>query len=229
MPPVCPQRTPVCEPDGTGRATIDNRNSGCVGWNSGPSFIEERHSGGRHAWRPHDFKCLRARLRDRAHRSDGHKLRVDDVQKVARREAIGRVDDVGLAPADELLPDIEGERTMREGRCQATHRQRRPTGSPISKIKAPRVVDMVVRACSEVYAAGKLDPGSRLEEGFLTHQQVADEPRRIVDRRLRKSEAAPLDNPRCDTVCASAAPAVTSHSSRTTRPTRLTVGESPAT
>ena len=40
-------------------------------------------------------------------------LGVDDVEEVARREAIGRVDDVGLAPADELLADVDGERAAR--------------------------------------------------------------------------------------------------------------------
>ena len=44
---------------------------------------------------------------DAANAGHRQELGVDDVEEVARREAIGRVEDVGLAPADELLADVE--------------------------------------------------------------------------------------------------------------------------
>ena len=58
----------------------------------------------------------------------GHRqiLGVEHIQVVARREAIGRRDDVGLAPADELLAGVDREPAARDGRVEPADRQQRP-------------------------------------------------------------------------------------------------------
>jgi len=49
-------------------------------------------------------------------------LGVDHVQEIVGREPIRRRDDVGLAPAEELLAGVDGQRLVGEGRAQAAHR-----------------------------------------------------------------------------------------------------------
>jgi hypothetical protein len=77
------------------------------------------------------FACDSA---DTGHRE---KVAVDDVQKVARREAIGGRDDVGLAPANELLADVDRDRTACEGRAQASNGDPRTFGAAIAQVDAP--------------------------------------------------------------------------------------------
>ena len=74
-----------------------------------PSLVEQRHAARREA--RHDTTSTLAAAACAAARDAGHgeELAVDDVEEVARRETVRRVDDVGLAPADELLAGVDRE------------------------------------------------------------------------------------------------------------------------
>jgi hypothetical protein len=124
---------------------------------------------------------------------DAEKFGIDDVQKVTRREAIRRVDDVGLAPSDELLPEVGGQRPPIERGRQPPERQPGPTRSAIADVDAPASVHLVVRVRAKVEAAGELQPRRRPDEPLLAHEQVEHRLRRVVGRRLGEAGHRPLD------------------------------------
>jgi hypothetical protein len=83
-------------------------------------------------------------LKSPAHASDGEELGIDDVQKIAGRKAIGRVEDIGFTPSDELLADVDCQPAARDGGGRATNRQTRALDPAVAKIDAPRVLDLIV-------------------------------------------------------------------------------------
>ena len=83
-------------------------------------------------------------LKSPAHASDGEELGIDDVQKIAGRKAIGRLDDVGLAPSDELLADVDCQPAAGDGGGRATNRQTRALDPAVAEVDAPRVLDLIV-------------------------------------------------------------------------------------
>ena len=54
------------------------------------------------------------------------KIVVHHVEEIARREAVGRVEDVRLAPANELLARFDGQLPARISRAQPPHGEHRP-------------------------------------------------------------------------------------------------------
>ena len=157
---------------------------------------------------------------DSGHREE---LAVDDVEEVARREAIGGVEDVGLAPADELLAGVDGEGAVRDGLGQLAQRQARAPDAAIVEIEVPAIVHLIVRIGADLKSARELDPRRRLEEGLFARENTP-----------------PSTKPRCVSVCAVAGrvPAAMQAMSRAILPIprvlpllpvpTLTVCESPA-
>src|SRR5207253_7332448 len=113
-------------------------------------------------------------LHDAAHTGDRKELGVDDVQKVARRKTVGRSDDVGLAPADELLAGVDRQRAMREGGGEAPKREARTKRAPIGEVERPLIVDLIVRVRAKIDAGRELQPAGRLDEDLVADEQIAD-------------------------------------------------------
>ena len=100
-----------------------------------PALIEQRHAAGREPRHPDQLRtCSSPTWTTAAHTGDGQELGVDDVEEVARRKAVGRRDDVGLAPADELLADIDGE----AGRARSSRSARRIDSAGRSTPRSPK-------------------------------------------------------------------------------------------
>src|SRR5690348_18274352 len=75
----------------------------------GPAFVEQRRAAGREARLKDQVEGIDAGVVGDACGGDGEEGRVGDSEKVFRCEAIGGIQDVGLAPADELLAEFGGE------------------------------------------------------------------------------------------------------------------------
>jgi hypothetical protein len=97
-----------------------------------------------------------AGVRRAAHGRDGEKWRVDNVHVISRREPIRGNYDVGLPPADELLADVEGERSSVQGCAQSTHGQPRLPFAAVPNVEPPAVLDLFVRVRATVDAGGDL-------------------------------------------------------------------------
>src|SRR5436190_32877 len=76
----------------------------------------------------------------------GQKLVVDDRQKSTRRKAVGRRHDVGFAPADELLADIDRDRAASQRRREPPDREPRAPARPTGEVEMPGTVDVIVRS-----------------------------------------------------------------------------------
>src|SRR4029077_10003467 len=72
----------------------------------GPPLIHEWNAARRESRDPDHFNRVARDLRRRSYAGHREELVVHDVQEIAWSETIGRRDDVGLAPADELLADV---------------------------------------------------------------------------------------------------------------------------
>ncbi len=159
----------------------------------GPPLIEQRRPARREPRHPHAFEGIGVGGHDGAHARDGEILGVDDVHEVARRKTIGRRDDVGLAPADELLAGVECETAARDRRGQPADRQRRSLNRAIPEIHVPGRVHLIVRVRARVQSGGKLDPGPGLGKDFFAAPQIANRVLRVVRRVLRIEESTCVD------------------------------------
>ena len=154
--------------------------------NDCPPLIEQRHAARGQARQPHHLERVAAALDNAAHPRDAEKLCVDDVQEIARREPIGRIENVGLAPADELFADVHGERTASQRGRQPANAETRTPGAAVEKVHTPAVVNLIVRVDAQIGAGRELQPRRRLEEDLTARQQIANQVDGIVRRILRK-------------------------------------------
>ena len=69
----------------------------------GPPLIQQRRAAGREAWLNDDLEAVRCALVDHTRAAGQQEFVVDDRQEIARRETVRRIQDVGLAPTNELL------------------------------------------------------------------------------------------------------------------------------
>ena len=101
---------------------------------------------------PHQIERVAARFEHGSRAADGEEVRVDDVEKIARRKPIGRRHDVRLAPADELLAEIGRQRSAMERGREPADRQPRAQRASIRNIKTPRVFNLLVRIRTRIEA-----------------------------------------------------------------------------
>jgi len=128
-------------------------------------------------------------LRHGAHAGDRQELGVDDVEEVAGGEAVSRCEDVGLAPADELLAGFDGEFAVCIGGAQASDVECRAAAGAVEEreVGAGLLVGVVAR----VYSGGEAEIGE-LVESFVTEESISNGVLRIVGRGLRVHERAGL-------------------------------------
>ena len=88
------------------------------------------------------------------------------IDEIAWSKSIGRRDDVGLAPANELLAEVQRHWAVGHRRGQATNRQCRAQSPAISEIQAPGRFDMTVRVDPRVNRHSELEPRGRQDEDF---------------------------------------------------------------
>src|SRR5262249_33132560 len=86
---------------------------------------------------PDGLEGLLAHSQRRAYAEDGQEFRINHVQEIPRREAVRRIENVGPAPADELLADIDREAAPGEGAGQAANCGPRATEAAIIEIARP--------------------------------------------------------------------------------------------
>ena len=175
-------------------AGVDERHGRRL-WDGGPALIEERHTARREARHPDRLERFRSVLRHTAHAGDRDEFVVDDVEEIAWRKTIRRVEDVGLAPADELLADVHCEGAVSERGRQPPKGQPRTLDSAVAHVEPPAVLDLVVRVGSQIDAARELHPGRGFDEHFLACEEVAHRLRRIVGSFLREEIEAAVQEP----------------------------------
>src|SRR5207249_10444372 len=91
-----------------------------------PSLLQERHAARRESRRPDDVDCVRALFVCEPRSSDREEIVVDNFKKIARSEAIRRRQDIGLAPANELLAGFESDGAAVVERTQPPDFRERP-------------------------------------------------------------------------------------------------------
>ena len=92
---------------------------------------------------PDDVEGVRAALVLPARADDGEEFVVGHFEKIARREPIGGVQDVGLAPANELLAQIDGKRAFSQRGMRMPQRERRALETAIAHVDAPYPLDLL--------------------------------------------------------------------------------------
>ena len=167
-------------------AAVHDAHTGRRRWDGGPALVDKRRPARREQRHPDRVDRVASELDDSADTGDGEELVVDDVQEISRRKTIRWRDDVCLAPADELLANVDRQWAMTERRAQPPDRNRRPQRITIGEINTPACVHLIVRISPEIDAGSKLNPPRRLDEQLVSHEKIAEQPRRIVRRRLRK-------------------------------------------
>ena len=189
--PAWLQRTPTWERSG------NVASSSVIGhWRTrrrdNPALVDQRRAAGREPV-PHPLDRVHAEPDARPDAGHRQELVVDDVQEIARREPVRRRDDVGLAPAHELLAGVQREPAAADRRAETPDRQRRPQQPAVGEIHAPARIDLVVGVGADVAAGRELNPRRRLDEHFFAHQQVAGDVDRVVGRVLREIHAGAVD------------------------------------
>ena len=106
---------------------------------------------------------------------------------------IRRRRDVGLAPAQELLTDVNGRRAVSERRTRAPNGQRRPEWMPIADVDTPRSFDLIVRVDPRVESGRELKPRPGLETQLTASLQINDQEGVVLWRLLGKPHAARVD------------------------------------
>ena len=172
-------------------AFVNQRDVLQSGRESGPALIEQGRPARREAG---GDKVERVGLQARCEARSGHaeEFAVDDGQIVARREAVGRVQDVGLAPTHELLADLEGERAARERGVEAPDGEAGPFQRSVAPADAVPL-RLAVRVSSRVDAARQPKPTGRPGRRLVPQQRLADQLRRVVRRGLRIPDPQRLD------------------------------------
>src|SRR3954471_22484503 len=92
-------------------AGIEQRERQRTGRYYRPPLTHQRRPAWREKRNPDEIECIGAELRNGSHASDGQELGVEHIQEVAGRKPIGRRDDVRFSPSDELLTDIDRQRS----------------------------------------------------------------------------------------------------------------------
>src|SRR5262249_51398406 len=83
------------------------------GWEVGPPLIHQRNAAGSEPWGEDEVESVGLRAVGDAGSGDAEEVVIDHIQVVARGEAVGGIQDVGLAPTDELLAGFDGDLAAR--------------------------------------------------------------------------------------------------------------------
>src|SRR5258706_5393965 len=105
-------------------------NDDCA-WSWCPTLIEERQAAGSEVRNPYRLDRVRSEREHTSNAAHRKELIVDHVEKITRRESIGRRHAVGLAPPDELFAGINRQRSTTEGRREPPDRDGRPQDAAI--------------------------------------------------------------------------------------------------
>src|SRR5262245_60173358 len=105
------------------RACVQNIDVRC---RRSPALIHEWYTARRKARRPDSFDRVRTLLIIQASGCDCEKVVVNNIQVIARREAVCWRENIGFAPTHELFPDFERNRPVVVRSAQAPDCQRRP-------------------------------------------------------------------------------------------------------
>ena len=151
-------------------------------WKHGPAFIDQRRAARREARLPDEVERIRARVVDHARGQNGQEIRIGDGEKILGRKAIGGIQNVGLAPADELLAEIGGQFALRNGCVELAHRQRGTPERAILPIQVQGPLHLLVRIEAHVERSRQSQPGQRLVRSFITKQAVVDGLAAVVGR-----------------------------------------------
>jgi len=79
------------------------------------SVGDQWRAGGREARLPNKIEGIRTGVVDDARGQHGQEIGIGDGEKILGRETIGWIQNVGLAPADELLAELGCEFALRDG------------------------------------------------------------------------------------------------------------------
>ncbi len=158
-----------------------------------PAAVRQRKPAWREPRRPDQVDCIGPALVCEPGRADRQEVVVDDVQQIARGEAVGRVEDVGLAPADELLAGLERETAPAERRAQAADAERRAPQPAVGAVEPPLRFHSIVGGRPRVERSGERQPRRRRPERFLANQRLADQLAVVDGGRPEVDEAGPFD------------------------------------
>jgi hypothetical protein len=122
----------------------------CLRLKGRPPTPDDRRTARRKRRDPDDVDGVRAALVLSASPDDREEFVVCHFEEIARGKAIGGVQNVGLAPADELLAEIGGQRSLSKRRACMAQRERRALDRPVSHVDAPFAFHLLYRVDSGV-------------------------------------------------------------------------------
>src|SRR5450755_4192314 len=121
-----------------------------------PTLLQQRNAAGRKYRRPDYVDGVRLSAISRARRRDGQEVVIHHGKEVARSEAIRGIQDVGLAPADELPAQYHRQLLPVICGVELPHLKRRTPALAIGPRKLPRPIHLLVRVRARIDATRKL-------------------------------------------------------------------------
>ena len=159
--------------------------NGHAGGQRDPALVQQRRAARREARRPDQLDRIGLHAQVEPRGGDGQEVVVHHVQEVARREAVGGVENVRLAPADELLAQLERDRPPAVRGAQPAHRKCRPLPLAVLPGEAPGALDLVVRVGARVDPPGQPPVRRELVGGLVAHERRRHRAAPVVRRGLR--------------------------------------------
>src|ERR1035437_6699071 len=111
------------------RRILDSRRR--VRRQQGPTLIDQRNAARSEPGRPYQIDRRALILRVHASSQDAEDSAIDDVQIIAWSKAIRRVENVGFAPTDDLLPQVRRKVSLVKRDLKSSKREGRPQQAPI--------------------------------------------------------------------------------------------------
>src|SRR5690242_14789436 len=93
------------------------------GWQDDPALAEQGNAARSEPRHPNQLHRIRLVSCGKTRGGHGEKIVLDHIDVIPRREPVGWIQNVRLAPADKLLSQFQGDRTLGVGQAQFLERQ----------------------------------------------------------------------------------------------------------
>ena len=110
-----------------------------------PALVEQWRAARREARLPNQVEGIGAGVIGEARRQDCQKFGIGNTQVILGREPVGRVQNIGLAPTDELLSQLGRQFPFRDRGIEFSGRERRAPQRAVLPIEMQRAFYLAVR------------------------------------------------------------------------------------
>ena len=119
-----------------------------------PAFVDQRRAAGGETRLPDEIERIRARVIGDARGEDSQEIGIGDGEKILRSEAVRRIQNVSLAPADKLLAEFGRQFALCDGGVELAQRQRGTLQRTVLPIQMRRSFHLLMRVESGVERSG---------------------------------------------------------------------------